>query len=163
MKTTHRLFSRLLLLGLTVVLGCPLIADDVVSIINPAKRVEALENAKALLATKPALAQFSDPFHPQITEPIPPPDPFKPVDPLKRVDPIPRKSVIQAIGATLNPSGFFVMGGEPTLVFGQKRVKAGGFLTITFEGADYTLEIISINRPNFTFRLNREEFTRPIK
>jgi hypothetical protein len=48
-------------------------------------------------------------------------------------------------------------------VFGQKRVKAGGFLTITFEGNEYTLEIASIERPNFTLRLNREEFTRPIK
>jgi len=49
------------------------------------------------------------------------------------------------------------------LVFGQKRVKAGGLLTITFEGNEYTLEIVSIAPPNFTLRLNREEFTRPIK
>ncbi len=73
------------------------------------------------------------------------------------------RDLLQAIGVSLKPSGFFVLGGEPTLVFGQKRVKAGGLLTITFEGSEYTLEIVSINQPNFTLRLNREEFTRPIK
>jgi hypothetical protein len=70
---------------------------------------------------------------------------------------------LQAIGASLKPSGSVTLGGEPTLIFGEKRVKAGGFLTITFEGSEYTLEIVSIDRPNFTLRLNREEFTRPIK
>jgi hypothetical protein len=36
--------------------------------------------------------------------------------------------------------------GTPSISFGQKRVKAGGVLTITFEGNQYTLEIVSIDR-----------------
>ena len=71
--------------------------------------------------------------------------------------------ILVAIAANLKPSGFFVLGDEPTLVFGQKRVKAGGTVSIRFEDTDYTLEIVSIELPNFTLRLNREEFTRPIK
>ena len=40
----------------------------------------------------------------------------------------------------------------------------GAYLSaITFEGNQYTLEITSIDRTNFTLRLNREEFTRTIK
>ena len=34
---------------------------------------------------------------------------------------------------------------------------------ITFEGTEYTVEVTAIENNNFTLRLNREEFTRPIK
>jgi len=71
--------------------------------------------------------------------------------------------LLQAIATSLKPSGYIVLGGQPSISFGQKRVKAGGVLTITFEGNQYTLEIVSIDRTNFTLRLNREEFTRTIK
>ena len=73
------------------------------------------------------------------------------------------RDILQAIAASLKPTGNFVLSGQPTLVFGQKRVKAGGLVTITFEGTEYTLEITAIERTSFTLRLNREEFTRPIK
>jgi hypothetical protein len=141
-------------------------AEDDVS--NPTKRIEGLAQAKALLTTKEAAVSVKDPFHseafgealgaagskggttPTTTQAAP-------------AGPRSNRDLLQAIAAGLKPSGFFVLSGEPTLVFGQKRVKAGGVLTIHFEGADYTLEIVSIERPNFTLRLNREEFTRPIK
>ncbi len=73
------------------------------------------------------------------------------------------RDLLQAIAKDLKPSGFIVLGGTPSISFGQKRVKAGGVLTITFEGNQYTLEVTRIDRTNFTLRLNREEFTRTIK
>jgi hypothetical protein len=73
------------------------------------------------------------------------------------------RELVEAIAKSLKPSGYIVLGGQASLSFGQKRVKAGGILTITFEGSQYTLEITSIDRTNFTLRLNREEFTRTIK
>jgi hypothetical protein len=73
------------------------------------------------------------------------------------------RELLEAIAKSLKPSGYIVLGGQASLSFGQKRVKAGGILTITFEGSQYTLEITSIDRTNFTLRLNREEFTRTIK
>lgn len=73
------------------------------------------------------------------------------------------RGLLESIAASLKPSGYFVIGGQPTLVFGQKRVKAGGTLTINFEGREYTLEVVALDRTNFTLRLDREEFTRPIK
>ncbi len=36
-------------------------------------------------------------------------------------------------------------------------------MTLTVERVEYTLEIVSVTPPNFTLRLNREQFTRPIK
>jgi hypothetical protein len=73
------------------------------------------------------------------------------------------RDVLNAIAAELKPTGFFVIGGKETLIFGQKRVKAGTPMTINFEGIEYTIEITAIDRTSFTLRLNREELSRPIK
>jgi hypothetical protein len=137
-------------------------ADTVVS---PSKRQDSLAQAKSLLGEKTFSLGAKNPFNPEgfgegRGEVSPGPAPSNPTVPS---GPRSGRDLLQAIGASLKPTGFFVLSGEPTLVFGQKRVKAGGLLTITFEGSEYTLEIVSIDRPNFTLRLNREEFTRPIK
>jgi hypothetical protein len=147
-------------------------------VVNPARRQEVLDVSKGLLAPKNLPAVGKDPFHSEAyaesiaggtrgTE-TPSPATGESTATTKVAAPAgPRSAheLLQAIATSpsLKPSGYFVLGGQPTLVFGQKRVKAGSFLTITFEGAEYTLEIVSIDRPNFTLRLNREEFTRPIK
>ena len=73
------------------------------------------------------------------------------------------REILSAIAAVLKPTGNFIIGGEQTLIFGQKRVKAGMPLTINFEGTEYTLEMTAIDRTSFTLRLNREELSRPIK
>lgn len=145
-------------------------------VVNPVKRQEVLSMSKALLATPSPAVATKDPFHseeyaasiaggsgeggPATTGPTD----SAPVK-VTPVGPRSPRELLQAIATStsLRPSGFFVMGSQPTLVFGQKRVKAGGLLTINFEGTEYPLEIVSIVPPNFTLRLNREEFTRPIK
>lgn len=71
--------------------------------------------------------------------------------------------LLVAIAASLKPSGYLVIGGEHNLVFGQKRVKAGGTLSVEYNGAGYTLEVTKIDRTHFTLRLNHEEYIRPIK
>lgn len=131
----------------------------------PAKRQEALDKARDLLGERSVSGALKNPFSPEgfgesQQENVSGGSNMGPVTP---TGPRSGRDLLQAIGASLKPSGFFVLSGEPTLVFGQKRVKAGGLLTITFEGNEYSLEIVSINQPNFTLRLNREEFTRPIK
>jgi len=174
---------RQILFGLAslAAVASPLAAAEVSSqVANPTTRHESLENAKTLLTVQAVTlpADLVNPFNPAGlvgaagggnrggtgagtgsagTPSTTDPTPAKPAGP--KTD----RDIIQAIAGALKPSGFFVLSGEPTLVFGQKRVKAGGHVTITFEGTEYTLEITSIDRPNFTLRLNREEFTRPIK
>lgn len=73
------------------------------------------------------------------------------------------RGVLEALTEKLAPSGTAVIGGEPILLFGQKKLKVGDRLTITFEGIDYTLDITAIGRTTYTLRLNSEEITRPIK
>jgi hypothetical protein len=71
--------------------------------------------------------------------------------------------ILAAIAPRIMPSGTFSMGTDRLLIFGKKRLKAGDHLTVSFEGADYVLELVAIDRTNFTLRLNHEEITRPIK
>jgi hypothetical protein len=146
------------------------------TVIAPAKRQASLEHAKAFVAPREIVAVNVDPFYsPAFAEAV---------SAMGRVSNVPTqpastqgateaaktpagprndKELLQAIAQSLKPGGSIVLNGQPTLLFGQKRVKAGGVLTITFEGNQYTLEVVSIDRTNFTLRLNREEFTRTIK
>jgi hypothetical protein len=145
-------------------------ADEVLPVVaNPTKRHESLESAKALLTgqTVSLPANLVNPFNPPAFAEVTGarvPNPGAVENPAAHpAGPRSDRDILQAIASGLKPTGFFVLSGQPTLVFGQKRVKAGGYVTITFEGTEYTLEITVIERPNFTLRLNREEFTRPIK
>ncbi|HTL67123.1 MAG TPA: hypothetical protein VL200_05635 [Lacunisphaera sp.] len=171
-------FFRTILASLTLGLILPEVLAAGNSVASPTKRAEELQQAKEFLTLQPVKlpADLANPFNPPNftgagshgtttaatatdsgTRTSPEPAAAKPAGPKSDRD------VLQEIAAGLKPGGFFTLGGNPILVFGQKRVKAGDHLTITFEGKEYTVEIISIKSPNFTLRLNREEFTRPIK
>lgn len=140
------------------------------NVLSPAARQNKLNAAKKVLNPGEAAlpANLTSPFYPAGFAGLgsrggPIPGPSSSEEAAAPAVPRGDQAVLQAIATGLKPSGFFVIGGESTLVFGQKKVKAGSFLTITFEGASYTLEITAIDRSTFTLRLNREEYTRPIK
>ncbi len=150
-------------LGLALLGIAPAVRAQVSS---PATRTATVEAARKLLAAAEAVlpAGLVDPFHPTTfgeqasTTQASDADGGAP-RPGQRSE----RELLMSIAGAIKPSGYFVLGGEPTLVFGQKRVKAGGTLSINFEGADHTLEVTAIDRTSFTLRLNREEYTRPIK
>ena len=158
-------------------LGLAVAASAADTVMSPAKRQQALEHAKAFVAPREIVAVNVDPFYPAaFTEAVaavgrvsnvPTPaagTPGAPGTPTAPAGPRSDRELLQAIAATLKPGGAMTLpGGVQSLSFGQKRVKAGSVLTITFEGNQYTVEIVSIDRTNFTLRLNREEFTRSIK
>jgi hypothetical protein len=77
--------------------------------------------------------------------------------------PVGDRNVLVTLADKLAPSGILIIGGEPILLFSHKRLKVGDRLTVTYEGADYDLDVTAITRTTFTLRLNREEITRPIK
>lgn len=173
--SVHRLFPLFMLCAVLVVgtLSPAAEGDAAGSVTSPAKRQDEIDQAKKLLAPREPAAITSDPFHPEgfnelvasMGRPAGSTAPTAPGEtaPVQSTGPRGDRELLQSIGTGLKPSGFFILGGQPTLVFGQKRVKAGGTLTITFEGNEYTLEVSTIAPPNFTLRLNREEFTRTIK
>ena len=168
-KSTHGLVCVLLVLGASF--GATLARAAEGEVMSPTKRQEIVDRAKKLLATRDIPAPAADPFHSEAFNEIVAGVGRAPsaaatggeTESTKAAGPRTGRDQLKSIAAGLKPSGYIVLNGNPTLLFGQKRVKAGGTVTITFEGAEYTVEIVSIASPNFTLRLNREEFTRPIK
>jgi hypothetical protein len=163
-NTLVRIIGAGLLLG-----GTGLAFGD--TVLSPAKRQEALDRGKSIVAPREVVAVVVDPFHPAaFAETVASLGRLPGVTPSTSggtettpTGPRNDRDLLQAIAQSLKPSGYIVLGNQPSLSFGQKRVKPGGTLTITFEGNQYTLEILTIDRTNFTLRLNREEFTRTIK
>lgn len=172
MNAPTSLRRRALLSGLALATAAAAVAQ-VEPIVPPARRTQGLEAARRLLAPVNPPPAAPNPFYsaafdealagapasasPADTGATPAAGPVAPAGPKGARD------LLAAIAQSLKPGGFIVMGGVPSLSFGQKRVKPGGLLTVTFEGNEYTLEVVAIDRTNFTLRLNREEFTRPIK
>lgn len=165
-------FSRCLLrnlaLGACLVIPSMLSAQDVV---NPAKRQSSIAAAKDLLAVKETPVPAKDPFNSESFAEARAASTGQTIASSSSggqsagpavQGPRSGRELLQTIATSLKPR-YMEVGGKPILFFGQKRVNPGGSFTINFEGAEYTLEVVSIDRPNFTLRLNREEFTRPIK
>jgi hypothetical protein len=159
--------------ALLLLTGAVSVAFGDAVVISPAKRQQALDRAKALVAPREVVPVTVDPFYsPAFTEAVaamgrvsnvPAAAVTTPGETRAPAGPKNNHDLLQAIATSLKPSGYIVLGGQPSLSFGQKRVKAGGVLTITFEGNQYTLEVVNIDRTTFTLRLNGEEFTRTIK
>jgi hypothetical protein len=72
------------------------------------------------------------------------------------------RTLLAALSDQLEPKGTFVVGGEPIILLGQKKLKVGERYPITFEGAVYELEITAIETTRFSVRYKNEEITRPI-
>jgi len=153
-------------------------AADVAAVISPTARQTAVDRAKQLLSAKDATppSPLKDPFYSEtfanvaagVVTPGAPALENNPAGgaaggPVRPAGPRTSRDLLEAIAAGIKPSGYLVLRGEPVLLFGQKRVKAGDALTLTFEGAEYTVVVTSIKAPNFSIRLNNDEFTRSIR
>lgn len=160
------------LLAAFAALAGPVLAQ-VSPAIAPPKRAEVLAAAQQLLAPQDAAAPagLKDPFHSAaFAEAVAATGVAGPVVAGQPATGTPRPAgprgnaeLLASIGEGLRPSGYIVRGGIATIAFGQKRVKAGDTLTITFEGVEYALVITALDRTHFTIRLGNEEFTRPIR
>jgi hypothetical protein len=73
------------------------------------------------------------------------------------------RQVLEAVAPHIAPSGVVTqVDGSPMLLLGEKKLKVGDYLTITFEGTVYMVEVSAISHSSFTLRLNKEEITQPI-
>lgn len=73
------------------------------------------------------------------------------------------REILETLAARLQPSGTLAMAGTSQLVIGKNRFPIGTRFTVSFNGQDYELELVSIDRTTFTLRFRGEEITRPIK
>ncbi len=72
------------------------------------------------------------------------------------------RDILEAVASLIKPNGTFVINGQTFLTFRQRKLKVGDKFTITFEGNDYELVLVAIERISFTLRYQNEETTRPI-
>ena len=98
--------------------------------------------------------------------PIPAKDPFYPL--ASELDPIATPTLsdgdrLELISAHIHPTGSVELGGEPYLLFSEKRQKAGDRVTVSISGVEYEVEIVSIDKTRFRIRYNNLETTRSIK
>ncbi|MDD2764538.1 MAG: hypothetical protein PHE83_11245 [Opitutaceae bacterium] len=159
MKTRH-------LLVFLLILWAPVaISFGQGEVSNPAKRQAALDLATRLLAPRenPASslpADLVDPFNPAgfgVAGAAAP----KAGEAVRAISS--DHDVLEKIATSILPSGMMMFGGQPLLLFREKKLKVGDSLVITFEGTDYLIVITEIKPNSFKIRLNREEITRPIK
>jgi hypothetical protein len=72
------------------------------------------------------------------------------------------RDFLALLASQLSPTGTFILNGEPIILFGQKRMKVGDRVPLSFDNAVYELEIAGISQTSFTVRFNSEELTRQI-
>jgi hypothetical protein len=124
---------------------------------TPEQRRESVNRAMALAQpqTPPLPATLRNPLGP------PPPDKQE-LAAKQSVHHIGDHDILAAIAPHILPSGVMQIGDQPVLLLREKKLKVGDYLTITFEGTDYMIELSAISRSSFTLRLNKEEITQPI-
>ena len=137
-------------------------------ILPPQRREPVVAEVKNLVdpPAQPELdSGLNNPFFPNslkpkedlLTAPIPQ-DSAAPV----QVAPASVYELLETIAPQINPTGAISLGGQPLLLFGQKKVRVGDQLPIIFDGERYTLVISRIETSSFTLRLGAAEVTRPI-
>ena len=133
------------------------------------KRQASLDLADGLARRKPLPplpADLVSPFNPlNFDKPDPselPPKPAPgPAAPIKAA-PADRDTLAKLAGQ-ISPTGVILLRGAPRLVIGGKPFEVGTHFTATYDGRDYELELVSIDRTTFALRYRGEEITRPIK
>ena len=120
---------------------------------------------EAVLAIVERLTAMDSPVRPAAVEK----DPFYPTAgelddrDAKRGDALTDEERLELLAAQIKPTGSVELGGEPQLLFTEKRQKIGDKLTIVLEKVEYVVEIVSIEKNRFRIRYNNLETTRSIK
>ena len=161
--------------GLGLLLGLPATvqAARVISDLQPPQKRQAtvaLAEKLAQRMTPPALPEdLVSPFNPtQFNKPDPSETPAVapvagPAVPDAPPPVLGDREILEAVAMQLTPTGTINYEGSPLLVMGSKRFEAGTRFTVTYNGEDYDLELVAIDRTTFTLRYKGEVFTRPIR
>lgn len=77
--------------------------------------------------------------------------------------PVTDRELLAAVAAKIPTTGTIILNGTPLLVSGTNRLQVGSSFTVVYNGQEYELQLVAIDRTTFTLRYKGEEFTRPIK
>jgi len=132
------------------------------AISQPAAREAVLANLGQIGAADSAKAQAEpakDPFDPPAADLREAAPPGREGDAGRRSD----AELPALLAARVHPTGSMTLGGEPYLLFTERRQKIGDKLTIDLDGVEYVIEIVSIGTNRFRIRYNGKEAERTIK
>ena len=128
----------------------------------PKQREELVSSALQALSARSAT----------VVVPDAPPDPFQwPAEP-EVVDntppevvapPVMGSDLLAKLAALIPVTGTVNIGGQPILLLGQKRLKLGDTVTISFDGQNYDLSIAGIAPTSFTVKRGNLTYTRPTR
>ena len=88
------------------------------------------------------------------------PEEPQPVGPVQPRSP---QEFAETLAAQLLPTGVLMAGDNALLLFGEKKIKVGEMILITFDKQSYEVELIQLSRTTFTVRYKNIEITRSIK
>ncbi len=71
--------------------------------------------------------------------------------------------LLATLAARIPATGTVNLGGEAMLLLGQKRLKVGDSITISFEGRSYELSIAAVTSTSFTVKRGETIHTRPVR
>lgn len=135
---------------------------------TPESRTAILDRAKATLAERSLggaeeFRSLKDPFNPPETDlkDLVVDNSIRPKDTGPRL--LSDADILQVLANRISPSGSIELGGEPYLLFGEKRLKTGDQYTVNKDGVDYTVIINSIENNRFSIRYNSQVLFKQIK
>lgn len=158
-------------LALIIVAACSVSTAFAVvaDILPPARREASVKTALALASTRKATslpAGLKNPFFPSGFS-TPDSAELKALAAEGKASaqaaaPESESQILSDIAAWMNPSGTLKWKSTTFLLIGEKKLKVGDHLMITFKGHDYDVGISAIDGSSFSLRLNHTEITRPI-
>jgi len=134
------------------------------SVLAGQQRLNVLDMAKGLIAPrastwKESTKELTDPFfRSKLTR-----SPKNTGVPVETRTELSDRDILRKLAPQIEPSGYFVIGGEPVLLVNGKRLKVGDAVTLSFEGRVHQVAISSIESNSFTLRLNQQEMRRELK
>ncbi len=102
-----------------------------------------------------------NPFVPKTSQVEAPPDVVAP--PVDIAPALGGAELLATLAARVPATGTVNLGGEPMLLLGQKRLKVGDTVTISFEGQGYELSIAAVTSTSFTVKRGENIYTRPVR
>lgn len=73
------------------------------------------------------------------------------------------RELLETLAERIHPSGVMEFGSTAHLIFGQRRVRAGEFISVRYQENDYRLEIVEVGSRTFKLRLNEEVISKRIQ
>lgn len=132
------------------------------------RRLESLKAATNLLAPRVAVwsknaPEVPDPFYRSQVADTPTESAAVGEESHARHAEISDLDVLKNVAPEIKPTGTMLIGSEPYLLIGGRRLKVGDQITVTFGGVVYQVSLSSIERNSYTLRLNDQELQREFK